>query len=253
MNYLDTFLPSPFFEPEYQKRLPNFLSESEHDAYKIALTTQSDKWVYRHKNVEYALNSAGYRTSEWKDICWNDAIVIFGCSHVFGEGVAHDETIASHLELLMNRPVINLGVPGSSSQFNWHNSLVMHKVYGVPYAVVMIWPNISRLPYYGTNKCKRIGPWSNSLWDNYDRNASELYSLWNADHTHTTTEFKFLVYNCQKFWNHQTKFAQGSYDALSARLCGVKPYVQIDQARDLLHYGNNTHKAAATQISLELS
>jgi len=251
-QYWNDFLPGPLPLPQYRKNLPYFLSQSEKDSYNQALKTQPQDWKYRSKTITYELNSSDYRTIECDMVDWKNAIVVFGCSHVFGEGNSVDETICYQLQELTGRQVINFGVTGSSPTFSWHNSLILKQKYPVPYAVVQVWSSPIRIPYYSENLCKRVGPWSGSIWDEYDNSAKELFSLWNESETHTYNSLYFTALASHQLWSPITKYAQGSYFEDVSSFLNIPFYQEQDLARDLIHYGVETHRLAAENIALQL-
>ena len=96
------------------------------------------------KSTDYItpeVNSLGYRTVDFNKVVWNDSIVIFGCSYVFGVGLFNNETISNQLQELIGRPVINMGVPASSMSYAFFNQLALSN--SKPYAVVNLWTSIA--------------------------------------------------------------------------------------------------------------
>lgn len=128
------------------------------------LKTQPDDWYYRTHPVKYTLNSLGYRTKEFDDIDWKESIVMFGCSNVFGTGVTDEHTIPYFLEQLSGRPVINMGIGGSSIQTVLHNSIILNdSKYPTPKAVVnMITEMNNRYQVFKDNIVYNIGDWDPS-------------------------------------------------------------------------------------------
>jgi hypothetical protein len=74
------------------------------------------------RKLTYTLNSQGYREKEWKDIDWDNSFVFLGCSHTFGVGVDHNETIPMLMQQKTGINCINLGIPGGSNMFSVMNS-----------------------------------------------------------------------------------------------------------------------------------
>jgi len=214
--------------------LPFFLSTDEHTDFKKHKKQFGPNWHYYNKELRYDLNSDFYRTSEWSDIDWKESIVIFGCSHVFGEGLSYDETVAYQLAQLIDRPVVNLGQSGTSTIFSWHNSLRLFETFGVP--------------FYDTDEVKRVGFWSGGKWDNFDSDMKTLYEIWNKNDTHAKTFFKYEATASKEFWSSKTRYYQGSFFEDTATLLGIDFFEKIDNARDLIHHGTETHKLAAKMI-----
>lgn len=73
----------------------------------------------------------------------NNAIWFFGDSFVFGCGVGLDETAPILLETLMNKTVINYGVPGAGPMMVEERLDKLLKKYK-PLAVVIDWPGFNR-------------------------------------------------------------------------------------------------------------
>ena len=129
MKYIEEFklLPGPLYptgpdDLQYSKLLPDFLSVDECNDFRHNLAVQPADWHYRTQDVKYVMNQNYYRAPEWDTVDWQNSIVVFGCSHVFGEGLAENETLSHHLSKLTDRPVINLGQSGTGTMFSWHNS-----------------------------------------------------------------------------------------------------------------------------------
>ena len=118
----------------------NFSGTDTKELFEENLKTQPDDWYYRTHEVKYTLNSFGYRTKEFDDIDWKESIVIFGCSNIFGIGVADEHTIPYFLEQLSGRPVINMGMGGSSIQTALHNSIILNdSEYPTPKVIIYAW------------------------------------------------------------------------------------------------------------------
>jgi len=106
--------------------------------------TQPDNWYWRSNPIRYSLNSDGYRCPEWEQIDWANSILMFGCSYIFGSGVDDHQTIPSQLALRFKRPVINLGIPGTSTMYQFMNTITLREHGIVPKAVIYSWPQSSR-------------------------------------------------------------------------------------------------------------
>lgn len=255
MNYIEEFklLPGPLYPPlsddlQYDKLLPEFLSVDEHQEFNRNLAIQPLNWSYRTQDVKYILNQNYYRAPDWDTVDWHDSIVVFGCSHVFGEGLAECETISHHLSKLTGRPVINLGQSGTGPMFSWHNSLLLDKWWPTPYAVVQVWSDISRLPYYENDKVSRIGYWSGSKWDNFNNKFKQLFEIWNGNDTNSQAHMYFTALACEQFWKSKTKYAHASFFKETANLLNIPQLHNMDSARDFLHYGTLSQRAAAQII-----
>jgi hypothetical protein len=208
-------------------------------------------WYYRNNEVKYTINSQGYRTQEFDDIDWANSIVIFGCSFIFGTGVTDEHTIPYFLEKILNRPVINMGVGGSSIQVDFHNSIIMQRKYPPPKAIVYSWTSLSRNTLYSRD-CGIIhcGDWNNS----------EIKSEYVDIVTHNLLNILYI----RNLWKDKTTMIeytlfQETKDVIKTVICQEPnsiihhlPPRPIDRARDLLHNGPKTNLTIAERIAKQL-
>ena len=86
-------------------------------------------------------------TRQWKvhgfDQNANDAIWFFGCSHVYAAYLPADQSAPYHLSLILNKKVINYGIPGSGPMMvEWQLDQLLKKY--KPKAIVIAWPSFLR-------------------------------------------------------------------------------------------------------------
>lgn len=202
------------------------------------LNTQPANWHYRTKNIEYNVNSRGYRTQEFSDIDWKDSIVLFGCSMTAGIGVAEDETISYFLQQKSGRPVINLGVPASGLDFTLYNNFLLKKNYPEPWAIVNLFSNTNRLMTFKKLYVEFLGLWSeqDSYWRGHmiDEDNSIVKSIFNIE------QIKFL-------WKDSRTFYASWFDDTAYYGNCHRMYFGND-ARDLVHCGYADNKRNATVI-----
>ena len=133
-----------------------FIAGDSEELYKSNLQIQNSDWHYRTKKVEYKLNSAGFRCPEFDTIDWQNAIVLHGCSQVFGVGIAEDETVTAQLQKLTDRPVINLGKPGASVTYTLANNMLLENNFPKPFAVINHWSGIWRDTIFTSDRNKYV-------------------------------------------------------------------------------------------------
>lgn len=213
------------------------------DLLKHNLKTQPIDWYYRHASVNYTLNSRGYRTDEFKTIDWANSIVIFGCSNVFGVGVDDQYTMAVQLSKLVNKPVINMGVGGSSITFALHNAIILGAGYPTPFAVVNLWTDHARTVYYHNRRVAAHGSW-NLEKNNYS-------DLWTKEESHGKTHAIFASKTSKLLWKN-TKYFEASFFKKTANLLNCKVMEHTPDARDCMHFGNSTHYKSAVTIAENL-
>ena len=128
------------------------------------LKKQPEDWYYRNHDVKYTLNSSGYRTKQFDKINWEESIVIFGCSTIFGVGVTDEHTVPYFLEQISGRPVVNMGIPGSSNQLITHNNIILSdSKYPIPKVVINSWTGLTRYILYEKKSITCMGSWSKDI------------------------------------------------------------------------------------------
>ena len=235
------FLPNHFLENIADPRFSNFDTEKR---YRKNLKSQPDDWHYRTKEVLYQTNSKGYRAPEWDKINWGRAVVILGCSNVTGIGLAEDETISHQLSLMLNRPVINLGVPASSIECSFYNSVILAESYPTPYAVVNIWTNTDRAIYFHKNHKEDLGIWTPQ---------NPFFKEFIRDPLHPFMQARFIAMASRQMWKDKSRYFSASFfeDAAHYMQCD---YIDIDNgARDLVHPGRKNAIEMASLIAQNIS
>lgn len=215
------------------------------DRFEENLKLMPDSWSYKTKEIVYKVNSSGYRTHEWKDINWKEAIVILGCSNVFGIGVAEDEMVSTHLERLTGRQVVNLGFPAGSNQLIVNNAATLIEEFGMPYAVVINWSSLSRFRFFTERGYLEVGQW-NAPGDLVgtreievgDVNVSKLWEQLHLDRHNEMAINYYLGKYANVMFKDRTKFITTSYFPESAHFTRADSSIKIiPTARDRLHPG----------------
>jgi hypothetical protein len=197
-------------------------------------------WYYRLNQVNYTVNSENYRTDEFDTIDWSQSIVIFGCSNVFGTGITDEDTISANLSKITNRPVINMGMGGTSMHFAMHNSTILRNRYTIPYAVVHIWSSIERCMLYEEDCITSLTP--------ADRNNNFLTDHWCMDIVNPHVHGLFIQAAERLKWQNLCRFYEATFFEHTASTLGCDLLQCIDKARDNMHPGRET--AAITALSI---
>ena len=242
-NFLPVVLLNHPVNGETDKFDHRFSGTDSPETFEKNLKTQPHDWHYRTKEIEYKINSNGYRSLEWKDIDWKEAVVIFGCSNVLGIGLAEDETISHQLSLLMDRPVVNLGGPGVSFDFSFYNSIILSEYYPTPYAVIDLWTGTDRCTYFDKTEIKNCGIWEEHPY----------FTEYIKNDTHSMLRAKFISMANKNLWKSRCRYYSASFFDRSAYYTD-SDWLQIDnQARDLIHPGRKNAKDMARLIARNIS
>jgi hypothetical protein len=216
-------------------------------------------WKYHTKNIEYHVNSSGFRTKEWKDLNWKESIVLLGDSCTYGVGLGEDETIAYHLEQLTGRNVINLGIPGSSNNSIVNNGSIIIDNSNIPYGVVVNWSAPNRFRYYYSNGYTDVSqsifrktPFGNNL----ELENTNLTNLWTNTYINPTNEMclnYFLGKNSSSMWRDKSRYVSISFFPETAHYMRCDRYFKNSQtARDLIHPGAEDALAVANYLYEQL-
>ncbi len=204
-----------------------------------------DRLGWKHDNVEYKFNSAGFRSDEFS-YTLAKSIVFLGCSHVIGIGINYQDTMAYHVCKSLSSKCYNLGLGGGTIDscfrfaYHWIPKLK-------PDIVVLIQPDSARIEWY--HKTKHFNHWVSLLpgvvkkWPNY----LNFYESWTSAEInmklHTESNTLAIKQICN---NNNAKFLSFfNGDILHQAKLG---HEKTDWARDLAHPGVKTNKKAARII-----
>ena len=193
-------------------------------------------WIYADKPITYRYNEHGFRNKSFNEVDWSKSIVVIGCSHVEGIGLALEDTICWHLEKIMNIPVVNLGVGGSAVDFACWNSLRLHNYYPRPKALVHVWTSLARYT---------------DRWKNIYFSFLPKYREYN-NKLNWTYRSKYYIETDRALWKDKVPYIEATFfdkDYLQNDM--IKLY-HLDQARDLMHPGIKSSHIAAKKIAEQL-
>ena len=198
-------------------------------------------WIYHTKEISYHHDEFGFRIKQFGDQRpqWEESIVVFGCSNVYGIGLAYEDTFCSQLEQMLKIPVINLGVPGSAVDMSARNSYILYKHFPHPNAIVHLWTELSRYTdWSGKN---------NSIGNNHVPSNSDYYPNinWEAKSMH-------LIDLDRELWRNKTIYYEGTFWFNNSISLNIDMINMVDTARDCSHPGIKTNYFAAMGIAERL-
>ena len=243
-GYIDfpNFLPTRILCHKDQKGniTDRFADFDSPELYQMNLKKTPPDWHYRNKEVTYIMNSNGYRAPEWKDMDWQESVVIFGCSNVAGIGLAEDETIHHYLSTILNRPVIAIGAPGASINFCFYNSVILSECYPEPYAVIQLWSTLDRCTSFSGEEIINGGPWDDD---------NKFFREYNETDYNPPIHAKLTSIASKNLWKDRCRYYSASYFDRTAYYTDCE-HVEIDnEARDLLHPGRKNSITMAKLIA----
>lgn len=234
----------PYYQSiNFNKGRNYFWTPDTKDLFEKNRKTQPADWVYHTKQITYDINSLGYRAPEFDQVDWNNSLVIFGCSHVFGTGVSVEHTISSQLSKIIGLPVINLGVPGSSLYFGFVNLVGLVSSGIRPKGIINCWTEYHRFTRFRDDDLlSLLGVWS--------ENRDPFYYQWNQHEANSTTYALTVKTSiellCESLgiWHAGNSYFKDTADLFA---CDYLPHT--DRGRDLNHPGIRGHKLTAVRLA----
>jgi hypothetical protein len=127
----------------------NFLSSDDKDTYFQNLNTLPAEWMWRNSPIVYNTNSFGYRAKEMELVNWDNYSIAVGDSHTFGVGLSTELLYHQLVSKYANVDVLNLGLPGFSSDLICYMTLnFLEKALKNPKFVLIVWPEIFRKVWF---------------------------------------------------------------------------------------------------------
>ena len=200
-------------------------------------------------NVKYKYNTHGFRGDEL-EYSSDKSILFLGCSHTFGTGINHEDTMAYLVSKSLGYKCYNLSLIGGS--INLLFSYAYHWIPKLkPDIVVLMQPHELRIGWYDGLKCpdakaeSDIGSWINLSPNNVKtlfQNALEFYMSWSSRTINTTLnmESNTLAIKQLCYENNAKCYTFSSEELFKSN--------KVDDARDLLHAGKQTNINAANFI-----
>jgi hypothetical protein len=208
----------------------DFTGDDSYDLYQSNLKSLPIDWHYRSKPISYQANLDGYRAPEWNSIDWSNSIVMFGCSETLGIGLSLDETISSQLSDMLSRPVVNMGVGGSSMLFALHNNILLLDNFTTPWAVVNNWSSSDRIHSYDFDVIHHYTPWGD---------LNNLLLNWNEG-PNAQVQAMFISKLAKGLWKDRCRYYECSVFPHTAKSLNCNFFNHDDYARDCLHIGKTT-------------
>ena len=236
----------PFHVRIHPTDYENFCGRDSEKKFKESLKIMPLDWKYRTKEIKYRYNSSGYRTHEWKDIDWKNAIVILGCSIVFGIGLAEDETMCYQIEKMTGRQTINLGYGAGSNDIIVGNCASLINNFGPPYAVIIGWTAPDRFTFYKEIHHIDVGNWFYQI-----KNIKKIYDMLIQHEDHLMIKSYYMKEYIKALFLNRTKFIDFTFFE-NISLVNEAPFFKTNSAaRDLAHPSQeNNYEVAQYLVKL---
>lgn len=241
----NSYPPMYVFESKSNKTLKWYPNDTK-DVYEKNIRRQYDKlkkynWI--DSNITYKLNSKGFRSEEFIDD-GSPTLITLGCSHTFGIGIHYEDTWSYLLSKKIGYKNYNLSIPGSSGNTSYRiGSYWIPKL--KPTVVVYMVPEYKRLEIIDADGWE--SPKINSMISN-SMLGSKLnvmyYTKWIKSNYNATLNHNknIQALKCICIENNIPFYIEdsnGHFDISNK---------QRDYARDLQHFGINTHHNIANTL-----
>jgi hypothetical protein len=216
------------------------------ESYQKNLKIQPADWYWRNHNIRYTTNSQRYRAPEWDKIDWDNSIVVFGCSEVFGIGVDDEQTVCYQLGRILKVNVVNLGMPGGSCMGLWINTEKLLNYNINPLAVIYNWPTANRVvELIDDTKNIAAGIWM------LNQPPRQFGKEWVMHPTQGFEYAKHALMSVRRSWSCPQ--IHHSWDIDLANFLKLPRHLKVDEARDCMHYGPVSNFMLATRWAKELT
>ena len=229
--------------PGLDPGIHRFISGDHRDLFKLNRKRLGKGWKYYERKLCYSNNSNGYRAPEWNNIDWQNSVIIFGCSFVYGIGHDDKDTLPKCIESKISKPVINLGMGGTGMPFICENARRIYEAGITPDTVLVLLPPFGRTNYFTSYGVENCGHW---VKDKFYRKYHEMFAYDNANVLTMQRLFNLLI---EKLWNVPAYF----YTFEDAFLSLAKQSNIVDKARDDLHPGDESFKLMSNLIAEDLN
>lgn len=221
---------------------PKWQGTDEQHLYTKNLKTQPKDWKYATADVNYTMNSDGFRCSEFNSIEWNNSVVWVGCSITFGTGVDDAETVTEYFSQLSGLPVVNLGQQGVGIDYIVDTLNHLHLSGIKPKHIVIQFPHTSR-----TLRFRNPEKFENLSVHSPFKDFQKYFFIYKYHQTGYNLMFKRMV---DVAYPDAVCYTTHSYVADALDVWDLDPgKLRVgDYARDLSHPGAVYHQAVAQQI-----
>jgi hypothetical protein len=187
-----------------------------------------DNWI--EKQIEYKFNSNGFRGKDFES---DNNAMFLGCSTTLGNGLSIEDTYSELISTELNLNCCNLGIDGASNDTVFRLFYVYFKKLN-PKIVVVLSPFMERLEYITSNGPVILRP------TQLGKTTDKIDSRFKSFYTSIITEDDNFILNRDKNINSIESYCLKNKTKLV--VIYRENVDHIDNARDLIHPGKESHK-----------
>ena len=217
---------------EYAGQTLNYVPGDDQKTYEKNLQEMPIDWYYRNCIISYEYNNLGHRCKNITDIDLHNYILFVGCSHTEGIGLELEKTYPYLIAKFLNIDYYNLGISSSGLDVFFYNLSSWLIRNPLPSLIILQWPDEYR---FSTKKefSDYIVP--HGSWDIDDEIKDFILTGDNIEYFQTRKKYilEYISYLPVPTINLSCGRELILPNALN--------FKEQDKARDLKHYGINTH------------
>lgn len=177
INYSDCLIPSPRDLPK--SGIFKFWDLDSQENFNKAKQKFGDAWTWSNRDIDYSINSLGYRMKDVDQIDWDNYMAVLGCSITAGIGLPLEETFAYRISQSLGLDLVNAGLPGGSNNLIVANLTRLLASKNPPKLVIINWTGISRKFYWNNGKPELYQvSLMNNMWRKSYENHIENSAQW---------------------------------------------------------------------------
>lgn len=152
------------------------------------------QWIWFDAQIEYSINSLGYRMKEFDDVDWSNYMASFGCSHCVGVGIPLEQTYSYRISKELGLDLVNGGIPGGNNELILMNVSRLLANKAPPKLITISWSGLSRKSFWGNGKplLYGLGDTAENLGMNILNSTAP--SLWGDAYHVYNTNYRYWKY-----------------------------------------------------------
>lgn len=221
-----------FIGQEYAGQTLNFVPGDDQKTYEKNLQQMPNDWYYKDRIISYDYNNLGHRCKNLADIDLHNYILFVGCSHTEGIGLELEKTYPYLISQELNVDYYNLGLSSSGLDTFFYNLSSWLVRNSWPIFIVLQWPDEYRFSTKNEH-IDYIVP--HGSWDTNDDIKDFLLTGDNIEYFQTRKTYIL------EYISHLPVPTINISCGRELNIQNALNFKQIDHARDLKHFGIETH------------
>lgn len=228
-----------FIGHEYAGQKLYFVPGDDQKTYEKNSKQMPDDWYYKNRTISYQYNNLGHRCKNIIDIDLHNYILFVGCSHTEGIGLELEQTYPYLISQQLKVNYYNLGLSSSGLDIFFYNlsSWLIRNPY--PICIILQWPDEYRFVVQN-DTVEYLVP--HGSWDKQDEIKDFILAGDSLEYFQTRKKY------ITEYIKHLPIPTVNLSCGRKLNIPNALNFSALDHARDLKHYGINTHINISSQI-----